>query len=290
MLPRTPESSEQGELLGGLGAWCPCGMRRARRLTAAGEPRFPGRREGLRGPLGSVRIRRPGSAENLVPGRGGAARAADAMLVGELADLARDPVLIGLRGVGAVAVRGPGTGRPVPGAGRAARRENHSRVPGRRCSTMGVTWVAPVAAICPTAASSWAGESDRNGTTGPMRTPQRSPRSFSAAHASSRRPGAGVPGSIDRHRSLSTKPADTLSPTSVTSAASASRSMSLEDQGALGQDGERVGSVPERSDDAGHQLVAPLRPLVAVHVHAHRDVLALPARRGHLLADQLWAR
>ena len=28
-----------------------------------------------------------------------------------------------------------------------------------------------------------------------MSTPQRSPRSFSVAHASSRRPGAGVPGS-----------------------------------------------------------------------------------------------
>ena len=43
----------------------------------------------------------------------------------------------------------------------------------------------------------------------------------------------------------------------------------------------------QRSDDAGHQLVAALRPLVAIHVRAHRDVLARPARRGHLLAHQL---
>ena len=71
---------------------------------------------------------------------------------------------------------------------------------------MGMTCGAPAAAICLTAASSWAGESDRNGTTGPISTPQRSPRSFSAAHASSRRAGAGVPGSMDRHRSLSVNP------------------------------------------------------------------------------------
>ena len=91
---------------------------------------------------------------------------------------------------------------------------------------MGETCRAPAAAACRTASSSWAGESDRYGTTGPMSTPQPRPRSFSAAHASSRRAGAGVPGSIDRHRSLSVKPADTFSPTSVTSAAAASRSMS----------------------------------------------------------------
>ena len=60
-----------------------------------------------------------------------------------------------------------------------------------------------------------------------------------------------------------------------------------QDQRALGQDRERVGGGRERADDAGHQLVAALGPLVAVHVHADRDVLARPARRGQLLADQL---
>ncbi len=77
-----------------------------------------------------------------------------------------------------------------------------------------------------TAASSWAGESDRNGSTGPISTPQRSPRSAMAAQMPSRRRGLGVPGSTSRESSSSTNPTDTFRPTSVTCAASAIRSRS----------------------------------------------------------------
>ena len=170
---------------------------------------------------------------------------------------------------------------------RAASRRTTRGRPGRRCSTIGVTCAAPAAAICRTVASSWAGESDRNGTTGPISTPQRSPRSLSAAHASSRRAGLGCPARWTATASLSTKPADTFSPTSVTSAACGQQVEVAQDQRALGQDRERVGGVAQRGDDAGHQPVAPLGPLVAVDVGAHRDVLARPARRGQLLAHQL---
>ncbi len=91
---------------------------------------------------------------------------------------------------------------------------------------MGLTWVAPASAICRTVDSSWAGESDRNGTTGPISTPQRSPCSLSVAQTPSRRLGLGVPGSMVRHRSSSAQPTDTLRPTSVTSADASSRSRS----------------------------------------------------------------
>src|SRR5204863_33693 len=43
-----------------------------------------------------------------------------------------------------------------------------------------------------------------------------------------------------------------------------------QDERALGEDRERVGAVAQRADDAGHQPVAALRALVAVHVGAHR--------------------
>ena len=72
----------------------------------------------------------------------------------------------------------------------------------------------------------WLGESVRNGSTGPISTPQRSPRPVSAAQTASLRSGLGVPGSADRESDLSTNPTETLRPTSVTCAASASRSRS----------------------------------------------------------------
>src|SRR6516165_5316973 len=111
--------SEQGELLGRLGgALAGCGelgrlpwlprLRRAwflRRCERLWRGWFLCRRERLRGPLGSARLWGAGGAVNLATRRGRGARPADAVLVGELADLAGDPVLVGLRGVGAAAVQ-----------------------------------------------------------------------------------------------------------------------------------------------------------------------------------------
>jgi hypothetical protein len=84
---------------------------------------------------------------------------------------------------------------------------------------MGVTEAAPAAAICRTVASSCCGESDRNGTIGPISTAHGSPAAANAAHTPSRRCGLGVPGSRSRHSASSAQPTDTASPTSVTSAA-----------------------------------------------------------------------
>ena len=47
--------------------------------------------------------------------------------------------------------------------------------------------------------------------------------------------------------------------------------------GALGQDREGRVALGQRRDDAGHQPVSALGPLVGVGVRTHRDVLALPA-------------
>ncbi len=84
---------------------------------------------------------------------------------------------------------------------------------------MGDTDAAPAAAICRTVASSCSGESDRNGTIGPISTAQGRPAAANAAHTSSRRCGLGVPGSRSRQSAWSAHPTDTASPTSVTSAA-----------------------------------------------------------------------
>ena len=43
-------------------------------------------------------------------------------------------------------------------------------------------------------------------------------------------------------------------------------------QRALGEDGERVGRVPQRADDPRHQPVAALGALIRVGVRAQRDV------------------
>ncbi len=59
-----------------------------------------------------------------------------------------------------------------------------------------------------------------------MRTPHGIPPSFSAATASSRRIGWGVPGSVVRHASSSTVPTENAVATSATFAASTSRSRS----------------------------------------------------------------
>ncbi|MGH3304651.1 MAG: hypothetical protein ACRDOK_23845 [Streptosporangiaceae bacterium] len=104
-----------------------------------------------------------------------------------------------------------------------------------------------------------------------------------AAQTPSRRSGLGVPGSTDGsgNRFVDKPHRD------VESHVGAVRSLAeqveiAQDQRALGQDRERVGRVAQRGDDAGHQPVPALGPLVAIHVGAHRDVLALPARGGEL--------
>lgn len=102
----------------------------------------------------------------------------------------------------------------------------HSRAPGRRCRTSGVTEVAPAAAIARTLARSWSGWSPRNGMTGAISTPQSMPFSLRVRTASRRRAGEGVPGSTVRHSASSTKPTETEIPASVTSAAWRSSSRS----------------------------------------------------------------
>jgi hypothetical protein len=64
---------------------------------------------------------------------------------------------------------------------------NHSLAPGRRCSTSGVTDVAPAAAIARTVARSWAGWSLRNGITGAISTPHPTPYSPRVRTTSRRR-------------------------------------------------------------------------------------------------------
>ena len=61
---------------------------------------------------------------------------------------------------------------------------------------------------------------------GAIKTPHSIPASLSFRHTSSRFRGLGVPGSSERHRSLSTKPTETFVPTSATSAHCWSRSTS----------------------------------------------------------------
>ncbi len=60
-----------------------------------------------------------------------------------------------------------------------------------------------------------------------------------------------------------------------------------QDQRALGEDGERVRVVAQGGDDARHQPVAALGALVAVDVRPHGDVLAAPAPRAQLAAEQV---
>jgi hypothetical protein len=63
--------------------------------------------------------------------------------------------------------------------------------------------------------------------------------------------------------------------------------MVAEDEGALGEDRVRVGVVAEGVQDAGHQGVPPLSPLVAVDIRPHGDVIAVPARGAQLAAQQI---
>ena len=182
------------------------------------------------------------------------------------------------------------TGGRGPGAPRPSQPRNHSRAPGRRCSTIGATWAAPAAAAAGRSRSSCAGVSVRHGRIGAISTPQRSPASFSAAHASRRRCGAGCPARPRATASSSTKPTDTFSPTSVTSAASSSRSRSRRISVPLVRIENGLRESRSARDDPAHQPVAALGPLVAVDVGAHRDVLARPARRGQLRGAAARAR
>ena len=101
-----------------------------------------------------------------------------------------------------------------------------------------------------------------------------------------RRSGAGVPGSMARHSDLSTKAAETFSPTSVTSAASSSRSRSRRISVPLVRIENGFAASRSAAMMPAHELVPPLGPLVAVDVGAHRDVLARPAGRGQLRPQQ----
>ncbi len=269
-----------GRRLPGLAAGGPAG--RAARLTAARAER---RRcaAGWASPAGAgrpERRRRGGDAA-----RGRRAGLADPVGAGQLATC---PDLL----AGRPAARRPrepyssSVGRDqVRDGARASQRKNHSLVPGRRCSTIGVTLAAPAAAMSPRPPPP-AGRGSRTGTAGPAPSARRSAARarLRAAQMPSRRAGLGVPGSTSRDSSLSTNPTDTFRPTSVTCAASAIRSRSRRISVPLVRIENGLRGVAQRADDAGHELVAALGPLVAVHVGAHGDVLARPARRGQLPA------
>ncbi len=123
--------------------------------------------------------------------------------------------------------------------------------------------------------------------TGAMRTEQPIPASVRARTTSSRRSGAGVPGSTVRHSSRSVKPTETETPTSATSAARRSRSRSRRISVPL----VRMENGFARSRRAemipGMSRYFPLRPLVAVDVRPHGDVLAPPVPGGQLALEQL---
>ena len=209
-------------------------------------------------------------------------RWADAELGGQLVHLAGDPALVPLRRVRTLRVqplvpRAPDAGWCCP-----SHAMNHSRAPGRRWSTRGVTEVAPEAAIARTVARSWSGWSPRNGITGAIRTPQPMPCSVSVRTASRRRSGAGVPGSTVRHSSWSRKPTETRDADLGHLGRLLQQLQVAQDERALGEDGERVRVVAQGLDDARHQAVTAFRALVAVDIGAHRDVRALPAARGEV--------
>ena len=100
---------------------------------------------------------------------------------------------------------------------------NSSRTPGRRWRRIGDTCVAPASMHASTTWRSWRDPSLMPGSTGAIRTPHGMPARFSAATASTRLRGCGVPGSVFRQTSSSSVPIENAVETSATSAAAWSR-------------------------------------------------------------------
>ena len=120
-------------------------------------------------------------------------------------------------------------------------------MPGRRCSASTLAPVAPAAAISPSSASSASGESVSSGSTGATITPHDRP-----APVIRRTRSSGEIGQVtgqDR---------------------------------ALRQHRERCAGAGQRGDDAGHQPVTSLHPLVGIGVGTQRDGFTGPAGRRQL--------
>ena len=206
---------------------------------------------------------RPGPARRPAGGRGAAGGGrrpgwpGRSRARGQVGDLRRDPPLVVLRRVGARAGTAGGTAAPGPDGARPASARNHSRAPGRRCSTIGLTLAAPAAAICRTVSASCPGESVRNGSTGPIRTPQRRPLAGdrgAGLEPPLRARGAG----LDRGGKLGVGEADRQVQGDRGDLRCLFEQIEVaQQQRALGQDGERVAGVAQRADDAGHQPVPP---------------------------------
>ena len=135
--------------------------------------------------------------------------------------------------------------------------------------------------------STCSGSSLMPGISGATRTPVGMPARLSSATASSRARGLGVCGSLARQAFSSSVGTERFALTSVTAAISCSRSRSRSSSGDFVSTEHGLARVAQRLPDPGHQLVAPLDPLVRVGVGAQRDVLALPRRPRQLGAQHL---
>ena len=113
-----------------------------------------------------------------------------------------------------------------------------------------------------------------------MSTPHGSPAVLIARTRSSRARGLGVPGSRSGWRSLVLHPDRDGEPDRDVARGGRDRRQVAPEQRPLGEDRERRAGGAERADHPGHELVAPLGPLVRIGVRAERDVLAPPARRA----------
>ena len=81
------------------------------------------------------------------------------------------------------------TARRGPGCSSSSHGRNSSRTPGRRCSRIGETWVAPASIAAPTTSRSWSGRSEIPGRIGAINTPVGMPPSVSVRIASIRARG-----------------------------------------------------------------------------------------------------
>ena len=108
-----------------------------------------------------------------------------------------------------------------------------------------------------------------------------------AATSSSRARGFGVPGSSEACSSSSWTPSDTASPTGTSRAAAAISGRSRRRRVPLVRIENGVPAAASARENAGHQPVAALGPLVRVGVRAERHVLTAPGRPGELPAQHL---
>ena len=121
-----------------------------------------------------------------------------------------------------------------------------------------------------------------------MRTSHLMPASFRVRQTPSRAFGLGVPGSTSRHRLLVDE-AHGHGGRNVGDLGRAFEQWQVaQDQRALGEDRERIRRLGQGREDARHQSVATLGPLVAIDVGAHRHVVPAPRRLREFGSQQGW--